>query len=71
MQARLSDRVYTCQNATLLEITCCGLILLSFQMNELELCPDCYLNSCIRKDDYWFSEPCVSINTVLLYKLSR
>lgn len=29
-------------------------------MNEVELCPDCYLNSCIRKNDEWFSETCVS-----------
>lgn len=30
-------------------------------MNEVELCPDCYLNSCIRKNDEWFSETCVSL----------
>ena len=29
-------------------------------MAEIELCPDCYWNSCVRKNDEWFTELCVS-----------
>lgn len=39
------------------------------EMNEIELCPDCYLNSCIRKDDDWFSEPCRKPHTLVWAKL--
>ncbi|KAK3611560.1 hypothetical protein CHS0354_018075 [Potamilus streckersoni] len=39
------------------------------EMNEIELCPDCYLNSCIRKNDEWFSEPCRTPHTLVWAKL--
>ncbi|KAL3892310.1 hypothetical protein ACJMK2_004527 [Sinanodonta woodiana] len=39
------------------------------EMNEIELCPDCYLNSCIRKNDDWFSEPCRTPHTLVWAKL--
>ena len=30
------------------------------QMNEIEVCPECYLSSCQKRDN-WFCEPCVSL----------
>ncbi|XP_061179146.1 MYND-type zinc finger-containing chromatin reader ZMYND8-like [Saccostrea echinata] len=39
------------------------------EMNEIELCPDCYLNSCIRKNDEWFSETCRTPHTLVWAKL--
>ena len=30
------------------------------EINEMEVCPDCYLNSILKFDDSWFCEPCVS-----------
>lgn len=39
------------------------------EMNEVELCPDCYLNSCIRKNDEWFSETCRTPHTLVWAKL--
>lgn len=30
-----------------------------FQMNEIEVCPECYLSACQKRDN-WFCEPCVS-----------
>lgn len=29
------------------------------QMNEIEVCPECYLSACQKRDN-WFCEPCVS-----------
>lgn len=31
----------------------------SFQMNEIEVCPECYLAACQKREN-WFCEPCVS-----------
>jgi hypothetical protein len=31
----------------------------SLQMNEIEVCPECYLAACQKRDN-WFCEPCVS-----------
>lgn len=28
-------------------------------MNEIEVCPECYLSACQKRDN-WFCEPCVS-----------
>ncbi|XP_052763321.1 protein kinase C-binding protein 1-like isoform X2 [Mya arenaria] len=39
------------------------------EMNEIELCPDCYLNSCVRKNDEWFSETCRVPHTLVWAKL--
>ncbi|KAK3088501.1 hypothetical protein FSP39_019930, partial [Pinctada imbricata] len=39
------------------------------EMNEIELCPDCYLSSCIRKNDDWFTEPCRTPHTLVWAKL--
>ncbi|XP_078331384.1 uncharacterized protein LOC111122145 isoform X3 [Crassostrea virginica] len=39
------------------------------EMNEIELCPDCYWNSCIRKNDEWFSETCRTPHTLVWAKL--
>ncbi|XP_060590917.1 MYND-type zinc finger-containing chromatin reader ZMYND8-like isoform X3 [Ruditapes philippinarum] len=39
------------------------------EMNEIELCPDCYLNSCVRKDDEWFSDTCRVPHTLVWAKL--
>lgn len=30
------------------------------QMNEIEVCPECYLSACQKRDN-WFCEPCVSL----------
>ena len=30
-------------------------------MSEIEVCPDCYTSSCIKKVENWFCEPCVSL----------
>lgn len=32
------------------------------QMNEIEVCPECYLSACQKRDN-WFCEPCVSLLT--------
>ena len=29
-------------------------------MSEIESCPDCYTNACIKKEENWFVLPCVS-----------
>lgn len=29
-------------------------------MNEIEVCPECYLSACQKRDN-WFCEPCVSV----------
>lgn len=34
-------------------------MILLFQMNEIEVCPECYLSACQKRDN-WFCEPCVS-----------
>ncbi|KAJ8321843.1 hypothetical protein KUTeg_000314 [Tegillarca granosa] len=39
------------------------------EMSEIELCPDCYLNSCIRKNDEWFSETCRTPHPLVWAKL--
>ncbi|XP_069106879.1 MYND-type zinc finger-containing chromatin reader ZMYND8-like isoform X2 [Argopecten irradians] len=39
------------------------------EMNEIELCPDCYWNSCVRKNDEWFSETCRTPHTLVWAKL--
>lgn len=36
-----------------------SVIFLSLQMNEIEICPECYLSACQKRDN-WFCEPCVS-----------
>ncbi len=33
---------------------------ITFQMNEIEVCPECYLSACQKRDN-WFCEPCVSV----------
>ena len=38
-------------------------------MAEIELCPDCYWNSCVRKNDEWFTELCVGIAVLSQDKL--
>ncbi len=35
--------------------------MLKHEMNEIDVCPDCYLNSIIKFNDYWFCEPCVGL----------
>lgn len=32
---------------------------LFLQMNEIEVCPECYLAACQKREN-WFCEPCVS-----------
>ncbi|XP_060064439.1 MYND-type zinc finger-containing chromatin reader ZMYND8-like isoform X2 [Ylistrum balloti] len=39
------------------------------EMNEIELCPDCYWNSCVRKNEEWFSETCRTPHTLVWAKL--
>lgn len=34
------------------------------QMNEIEVCPECYLSACQKRDN-WFCEPCVRGSTFL------
>ncbi|WAR17814.1 PKCB1-like protein [Mya arenaria] len=53
-----SDYVYHPMDLTMME-----------KMNEIELCPDCYLNSCVRKNDEWFSETCRVPHTLVWAKL--
>ena len=37
-------------------------------VNEIEVCSNCYLNYVTKKDDYWFSEPCVSnLRLILIF----
>ena len=36
------------------------LLLMLVQTSEIEICPDCYKNSCAKPTDDWFCEPCVS-----------
>lgn len=31
------------------------------QMNEIEVCPECYLSACQKRDN-WFCEPCVGLH---------
>lgn len=33
---------------------------MDLQMNEIEVCPECYLSACQKRDN-WFCEPCVSL----------
>jgi len=40
---------------------------MDLQMNEIEVCPECYLSACQKRDN-WFCEPCVSLaHTPLLF----
>ncbi|ESO83156.1 hypothetical protein LOTGIDRAFT_83183, partial [Lottia gigantea] len=39
------------------------------EMNEIEVCPDCYLNSCEQSDEDWFCEPCRTPHTLTWAKL--
>ncbi|CAG2217408.1 Protein kinase C-binding protein 1 [Mytilus edulis] len=39
------------------------------EMAEIELCPDCYWNSCVRKNDEWFTELCRSPHSLVWAKL--
>ncbi|CAH1775641.1 unnamed protein product [Owenia fusiformis] len=39
------------------------------EMNEIEICPDCYMNSCIKRNDNWFCEPCRTPHTLVWAKL--
>lgn len=33
----------------------------TLQMNEIEVCPECYLSACQKRDN-WFCEPCVGLH---------
>jgi hypothetical protein len=33
--------------------------MLIYEINEMIICPDCYINSARRVDSFWFAEPCV------------
>ncbi|XP_050389380.1 MYND-type zinc finger-containing chromatin reader ZMYND8 [Patella vulgata] len=39
------------------------------EMREIEVCPDCYLNSCLKEDADWFCEPCRTPHTLTWAKL--
>ena len=39
-----------------------------FQMSEIEVCPECYLNAC-RKRENWFCEPCRDLHILVWAKL--
>ncbi|ESO04103.1 hypothetical protein HELRODRAFT_79586, partial [Helobdella robusta] len=39
------------------------------EVNELLICPDCYLNSCIKDSDDWFCEPCRIPHTLVWAKM--
>ncbi|KAK6167767.1 hypothetical protein SNE40_021721 [Patella caerulea] len=39
------------------------------EMREIEVCPDCYLNSCLKEDSDWFCEPCRTPHTLTWAKL--
>ena len=36
------------------------------EINEMEVCSDCYLNSILKFEDNWYCEPCVSLLKVQL-----
>lgn len=38
------------------------------ELNEIEVCPECYLNSC-RKRENWFCEPCKELHPLVWAKL--
>jgi hypothetical protein len=33
--------------------------MIKHEINEMEVCSDCYLNSILKFEDNWFCEPCV------------
>ncbi|XP_067665413.1 MYND-type zinc finger-containing chromatin reader ZMYND8-like [Haliotis asinina] len=39
------------------------------EMSEIEVCPDCYLNSCVKRNDEWFCEPCREPHPLVWAKL--
>ncbi|XP_064596606.1 MYND-type zinc finger-containing chromatin reader ZMYND8-like isoform X2 [Liolophura sinensis] len=39
------------------------------ETNEIEICPDCYMNSCLQRNDNWFCEPCRTPHTLVWAKL--
>ena len=40
-----------------------------YETSEIEVCPDCFMNSFLRRNENWFCEPCRTPHTLVWAKM--
>ncbi|XP_039258712.2 uncharacterized protein LOC120335289 isoform X2 [Styela clava] len=60
--------IYNSQQSKLTQTAKAMLKVAERELNEIEVCPECYLNSC-RKRENWFCEPCKELHPLVWAKL--